>query len=147
MNRVLASKANPPKQKTTQKITKGALVAIREYFAGPLPHPNILGKYEQIQKGAANRIIKMAEKQSSHRQDIEKKVIQSNVWNERIGMVFAFIITLSIVVGGVFLIYSDKEGYGFATIVGAFALHFYNFYKSQKKEEKVKEKAREKENR
>lgn len=46
----------------------------QELFVGPLPHPNTLQGYEQACKGAANRIIKMAENQFQHRQNIEGKV-------------------------------------------------------------------------
>ena len=42
-----------------------------QQFSGLLPHPKILQEYEQVYPGAANRIIKMAEDQSQHRQKIE----------------------------------------------------------------------------
>jgi len=109
----------------------------RELFTGPLPHPSILEKYEQTLPGAADRIIKMAENQSSHRQAIEKKVIDANVFNEKLGMVLAFIITAVIVVGSIFLIYSNRQIAGFISLVGVFILHFYNFYSNKKKENNI----------
>ena len=38
--------------------------AIRSEFSGPLPHPEILAKYEDILPGAATRILEMAEEQA-----------------------------------------------------------------------------------
>ncbi len=42
-----------------------------ERHSGPLPHPVILAAYEEIMPGAAERIFKMAERQSVHRQELE----------------------------------------------------------------------------
>lgn len=64
-------------------------------FSGPLPHPEILAKYDEIVPGAANRIIKMAEEQSAHRKDLERKVIQSDITNSKIGLIFGFLIGLA----------------------------------------------------
>ncbi len=35
-------------------------------FSGPLPPPEVFAKYEQILSGSADRILKMAENQSTH---------------------------------------------------------------------------------
>jgi uncharacterized membrane protein len=41
-------------------------------FSGPIPPPDLLERYNQIIPEGADRILKMAEKQSAHRQKIEK---------------------------------------------------------------------------
>lgn len=66
----------------------------QEIFAGPLPHPEILQKYESIEKGFANRIITMAENQSSHRQSMEKKDLLSDITLSYFGLCSATIISL-----------------------------------------------------
>lgn len=44
-----------------KKEVKEALMVIRsEVFSGPIPPPEALARYEEIQSGAADRIIKMA---------------------------------------------------------------------------------------
>ena len=45
----------------------------REVFEGPLPHPDILQKYEQIIPGIAERIVQMAERE----QDIRAQTVAS----------------------------------------------------------------------
>lgn len=55
-------------------------------FCGPLPPPEILQQYNEILPGAANRIITMAEEQSSHRRILESKVINSDIINSRLGL-------------------------------------------------------------
>jgi uncharacterized membrane protein len=41
-------------------------------FSGPIPHPELLAQYDQIIPKGADRILKMAERQSEHRQYLEK---------------------------------------------------------------------------
>ena len=68
-------------------------------FAGPLPPPEILEQYNRLVPDAAERILKMAEKQAAHRQGIERAAIQSELqreaWSLRFGtliLVLAFIL-------------------------------------------------------
>ncbi len=41
--------------------------------SGPIPPPSMMEQYERTLPGSADRILKMAENQSEHRQWIEKK--------------------------------------------------------------------------
>lgn len=79
-------------------------MSMEEYYSGPLPHPRILEGYEEIIPGAADRILTMAENQASHRQEIEKTAISSNVKDSRLGVVFAFIIGMTGTLGGIYAI-------------------------------------------
>lgn len=135
MSPTLVSQSNATAQKKGKKV-KNIRLEKRESYSGPLPHPSILDRYEQTLPGAADRIIKMAENQSAHRQEIERKVVSSNINNEKLGMHFAFIITSIIVVASVFLIYVNRQITGFITLVGVFILHFYNLNSQRKKETK-----------
>lgn len=45
--------------------------SIRSKFSGPLPHPDILAKYEEVYPGAASKIFQMAEEQAEHRRKME----------------------------------------------------------------------------
>jgi uncharacterized membrane protein len=65
-----------------------------EVSVGPIPPPQILQQYNQVVPDAAERIIRMAEKQSDHRIDLERKVVDSNIRKSYIGMVLATIIAL-----------------------------------------------------
>jgi len=65
-----------------------------EISSGPIPSPQILQQYNNIIPDAAERIIRMAEKQSDHRIDLESKVVSSNIVKSYIGMVLATIISV-----------------------------------------------------
>ena len=85
-------------KKTRPKYKKQGMVVAQQHsisFSGPLPHPNDLEKYENIVPGSAEKIIKLAENQSIHRQNLEKKVINSGIKNSNKGLNFGLIIGIS----------------------------------------------------
>ena len=112
-------------------------------FSGPLPPPNVLIKYEEATSGAADRIISMAEKQAQHRQTLEEKVVNSNIHNERLGMYFAFILTVSIMLLGAYLLMNDKQVEGFIALFAPAIFqagnYIYNKYEEHKHAEDDKE--------
>lgn len=46
---------------------RASLIHAQMEFSGPLPPPQILGQYDEVLPGAAERILRMAEKQQDHR--------------------------------------------------------------------------------
>jgi len=90
-------------------------------FSGPLPPPEVLEKYNQAMPGLAERIISMAEQQGRHRQEIEKTVINSNAFVQKVGPFLGFIVAMTAVIGGIVLILKGKDGYGLAAIITALA--------------------------
>jgi uncharacterized membrane protein len=90
-------------------------------FSGPLPPPDALERYNQIVPGAAERIIAMAESQHTHRQALEKHVIHSNISAQRLGTVLGFVVAMTVVIGGMYLIHEGKSGEGLAAILTALA--------------------------
>jgi uncharacterized membrane protein len=66
----------------------GAIVTVQQTvqgFTGPIPPPEVLGGYEAVLPGTANRIVSMAERQSEHRQDLERRVVGANIRHEELG--------------------------------------------------------------
>jgi len=75
-------KKNLPVSQPQQKRTispRAVATTTAETFSGPLPHPQILEKYNEVVPDAAERIIAMAENQSKHRQELETKAIESDI--------------------------------------------------------------------
>ncbi|PXV85105.1 putative membrane protein [Lachnotalea glycerini] len=62
---------------------------------GPIPSPEVLAEYNKIDPTFANRILVMAEQQSLHRQEIEKRIVKSGVNDSKLGIIFGFIIGLA----------------------------------------------------
>lgn len=90
-------------------------------FSGPLPPPEVLDKYNQVVPGLAERILTMAEQQSSHRQQLERTVVESNAFVQKLGPFFGFVVAMTAVVGGIILIEKGRDGYGLAAIITALA--------------------------
>jgi uncharacterized membrane protein len=90
-------------------------------FSGPLPPPEMLRQYNEIAPGMAERIVAMAEEQSSHRRTLEKKVVFGNELRAHIGQWMAFAISLAGIGAGVYLIMHDKPTEGLVSIFGPLA--------------------------
>lgn len=88
-------------------------------FKGPIPPAFMLKEYEEVLPGSAERILSMAERQSAHRQEIEKTVIKSKSISEIAGVIFAGLIASAVIAGGLFLIYSGLSVEGFISILAA----------------------------
>ncbi|GEM_PF-864160 len=105
-NQLKASKSpvvNVPQQNNPPaSVTSKAIFAS---YSGPIPPPQAMAFYEQICPGAANRILKMAEEQHTHRIKIENKVFPETMEVTRRGQIFAFIIALLTLAAIVFLGY------------------------------------------
>jgi uncharacterized membrane protein len=113
--------------KKSMTVQKSSQITTAEMYVGPIPPASEMQKYEEICPGLSNRIMAMAESQSSHRQQIELIVIKTSSRNSTLGVVFAFIIAIAFLLVGGFCIYLDKTligslfgGVGLSAVVGAF---------------------------
>jgi uncharacterized membrane protein len=106
-------------------------------FSGPLPLPGLIAKYDEIIPNGAERIMAMAERQSAHREQLEKRVVDGNVANQTRGSYFAFILALVAIIGGFFLIFEGKSSEGLVSIItsvsGLVGVFFYS-KREQRKE-------------
>jgi uncharacterized membrane protein len=105
-----------PSQNTELRIQ----AALRS-FSGPLPPPEALERYNQILPGAAERIVVMAESQHSHRLELEKHVITSNVAAQKLGTILGFVVAMTVVVGGIWLVHEGKSVAGLTAVITALA--------------------------
>lgn len=146
MNQILENKDKKPgeasvegeivKEENSKSINSQLIAKIEStYFSGPLPSPDTLRKYEKILPGSVNRIIRMAEDQSKHRRGLEKAVVGSNIFNERVGMVLGFITGIIVILASFFLIYIDKPIQGFLTLGLTIVAYAYSFKKQKNKED------------
>jgi uncharacterized membrane protein len=84
------------------------------YSQGPLPTSGEFHGYEQTLPGAADRILTIAEKESDHRHDIEKKELRI----KGRGQIFAlFISTLSLVAVGLSIYFNQPSASIAPTII------------------------------
>ena len=118
----VASIINKSDLSDTQKIKVMEIMARKEEYSGPIPHPDHLEKYEKILSGSANRILGMAENQSTHRQNIENKLLEAETNYKNKGQNFGFIISIICIVGGIVMLFFGKNLQGFITLIGAVSM-------------------------
>lgn len=123
MSEANKSNLNLAKSKQTNSVS----IRRAELYAGPLPHPSMLEKFEQILPGSADRILKQAEIQTKHRIEMEAKVVSADIIKSYLGLCFGFIIGLSGIGGGIYLATLGFNVFGpilssgsLVTLVGAF---------------------------
>lgn len=114
-------KNSPPSRRPESQ--QQSLTAVKTEFSGPLPHPNLLQQYEEICPGFAERIVGSWEKETSHRHDLEKMVVDAEIEGQRNipkeikrGQWLAFTLSLLFLLVGGFLAYHGKEASG--SIIG-----------------------------
>lgn len=75
----------------------------------PIPSGEDLDKYNGVIDGGADRVMKLIEGQASHRQELEKKDVDADIWLRKTGLILAFIVAMVATGGGFWLIYEGKD--------------------------------------
>lgn len=82
----------------------------QEEHSGPLPHPDLLRRYDEIHPGTAERIVKVFEKEADHRRSIVHQIADSQTQRDRAderirgrGQIFALVITVVSMIGSVLI--------------------------------------------
>lgn len=107
--------------KNKQQVQLRRLQQTTIQFVGPLPPPEVLLQYDQALPGGAERIMALAERQSAHRQELEKTVVNSNCKNERLGTQLGFVLAMSALLGGFYLVAHGMNAAGIAAIIASLA--------------------------
>ncbi len=79
-------------------------------FAGPLPPPDLLAKYERALPGLADHIVGMAEAEGDRRRRLQQRAVRLS----ELGLAAAFVIAMTALGGGIYLVHegSSREGMG-----------------------------------
>lgn len=118
----------------------------KEEFKGPIPHPQTLQQYEEIQSGLAEKIVGMALKEQDHRHALEDNVVKSEVslnsgkleiirasikMKSRL-QVYGFISTTILLLVGSVCIFLDKNAGSIGTFVLAIASFCWTMFYGKK---------------
>ena len=81
----------------------------------------------------------MAERQSAHRESLESRVVDGNLAIQKSGSLRAFILALVVILGGIYLMATGKDAWGFAAIVTSLAslVSVFLIGKTQQKKERI----------
>ena len=96
--------------------------AIRvSHFSGPLPPPKMLGEYEEVLPGSADRIIKLAEDNAQHRRFWEAEILNASSSDNKQKNWFRFLLPLVAIGGAIFLAYRGLSPFSYVLIIYALA--------------------------
>lgn len=99
------------KERTTPKLedidNRSVAIQQAELYSGPLPHPDLLSGYEKICKGAADRIIAMAELEGQSRRDFNNEALKAATRNEISNRRYACFLSTLIIGLGFILLYTE----------------------------------------
>lgn len=96
-------KGIPQKKKMEILHSLSVLSIQHRSHSGPLPDADTLIKYDSVIPNGADRIMKMAENQQSHRMTLENKIVTSQSRQSKLGQIFGLIIGLVGIGCGTFL--------------------------------------------
>lgn len=100
-------KATLDKVNKLSPIQKKQVLTQLELFSGPIPHPDILKKYNEIDPGAGKQIIDEMIAEGDHRRSLENKSIEYVRRERKRRDLMGFVIGVLIVGLGAFLIYKN----------------------------------------
>ena len=110
------------------------------YHSGPLPPAEDFEHYNNVLPGAADRIMKMAEQQATHRRSIEAAVITGNIKAQARGQSLGALVVIAAMLIGGFLIYSGRPTEGFVSMFTPLAVIAGLFVWGRRKQEAERDK-------
>ncbi len=103
------------------KVPEGELAVFqRDIHSGPLPHPEILKGYQQIDPSFPERIMAMAEREQEHAHSLEEQRNKNAILITTIGVATGFIVFIMLCVALYFSIINALSSVAIS-IVGAMA--------------------------
>lgn len=106
----------PPKPAQRQRDAEAVVVQHqqerREIFIGPLPHPDILRQYNELEPGFATRLLAMTEQEALHRRQMERHALEISFAQIRRGQLFGLIIGVCGLASAVLAAYFNQTEVG-----------------------------------
>lgn len=134
----------PSKRKNDMQKTEESIIEMmRVERRSILPPPDELIAYEKLRPGITDIILKAFDEQSHHRMELERDVIHFGMANAKRGQIFAFIISLIVILGGFALILIGKDALGISSILTSLSvlLGVFIYGNKSKKDERIQKNA------
>jgi len=107
---------------TNQELGPMSVVMQELWFSGPLPAPQMLEGYDRVLPGLAGRIVERWERESDHRQHIEKAVVRSRISIQSRGQIIGAIISVIVLAAGIVFVATGRDTTGLVAILAPLAV-------------------------
>lgn len=118
------------------QITKEVAVKLESYYSGPIPSPQHMQGYKNVQEDLPNRIMNLTEKEQSHQHQLQIQITEYKTKATTRNSYMAFFIIVLLVLVGTFLIYNDKDIVGLGSLVAAAGVLIAAFLRKEKPDQK-----------
>ena len=108
---------NSKQDSDNYKNNKIAKIGITRIHSGPLPDSETLIKYNQVYPDLAKEIVEMAQKQSEHRQYLEREQVISETKLRLRGQLIGDCTIVILIILGFVLILNDKNIAGASAVI------------------------------
>jgi uncharacterized membrane protein len=105
----------------SQDFLAGEVVQAGSRYAPSNFSPQDLREYEAIQPGFTNRMLTLAERETEHRMTQEAAQDEATIRLAARGQMLAFVIVMTLVLGGIAAILTNHSIVGFAAVITAAA--------------------------
>ena len=125
----LVNAPHPPVT-SSPKTSEGSSILVQQqvsHFSGPLPPPEAMIAYKNIQADFPERIFAMAERENTHRHEQEQRAMEANIGDGAAqrretlcGQIFGFLIAIIAITGAVtiVIITPNSAGATVASVLG-----------------------------
>ena len=107
----------------------------------------MLARFNDILPNGADRVVAMVESQLQHRQGLESAVVNGNLSAQSRSQIFAFLLGVLAIGGGIGLIAFDKPTSGLTAIIAAFVAlagtFIYGRYEQKQERERKRQELKE----
>lgn len=119
--RLAAERERDPPEPAGAYFVPGGVIETVSFRSAPYPSPEELAQYEAIHPGFTDRILSLTERETTHRHGREDKQDDAKIALARRGQIFAFIVVMTLVIGGIIAIITGHSIVGLAGLVVAAA--------------------------
>lgn len=132
---------------------KRLTIEYQEMFAGPIPPPSMIAKYEEAVPGLAQQIVDMAKIEQNHRHTVEDKITDAKVLSantanryvlegmnlKKITLIGSFAISVILIILMGICILLEKNTGAVITLIGALGAFITSIVYGKQKDVKVEE--------
>jgi uncharacterized membrane protein len=128
-----------PDSDNSEEVEIGTIVSMIQKVSGPYPLPEMLKGYKDVGPEVLERVLALVEATQKQTHKIEQKMLEADIKKVSTGQRFAFIITMTGLIGGVFCATYGATEIGMALVGGGLVPVISQFiYKKKSKELKPK---------
>ena len=109
-----------------QVVAEYQETAYIEHYSSIVPHPDTIGRYEQILPGSGERLLALVEREQEHRMRMDDRALN----DQRLGRWFGFLSSMTSIIVGALVVTAGYELPGSAIAIAPVTVNFAIFVRN-----------------